>query len=57
METYCVSCKKHTANKKSSVRKTNKNRLILSSNKKCVLCVARIHLLKIKNTILIISLK
>ena len=32
METYCVSCKKYTANKKSSVRKTKQNRLMLLSN-------------------------
>ena len=32
METYCVSCKKYTANKNSSVRKTKQNRLMLSSN-------------------------
>ena len=29
METYCVSCKKYTANKNSSVRKTKQNRLML----------------------------
>ena len=28
-ETYCVSCKKNTVNKKSSVRKTEQNRLML----------------------------
>ena len=32
METYCVSCKKNTANENSGVRKTDKNRLMLSSN-------------------------
>ena len=33
METYCVSCKKYTAKKNSSARKTkNKNRLMLLSN-------------------------
>ena len=32
METYCVSCKKSTANKNSSVRKTKQNRLMLLSN-------------------------
>ena len=26
METYCVSCKKYTANKNSNVRKTKQNR-------------------------------
>ena len=36
METYCVSCKKNTANENSSVRKTDKNRLMLSSN--CAAC-------------------
>ena len=29
METYCVKCKKYTANENSSVRKTNQNRLML----------------------------
>ena len=28
-ETYCVSCKKHTANENSSVRKTKENRLMI----------------------------
>ena len=32
METYCVSCKKYTADENSSVRKTNQNRLMLFSN-------------------------
>ena len=32
METYCVSCKKKTANKTSSVRRTKQNRLTLVSN-------------------------
>ena len=32
METYCVSCKKYTANANSSVRKTKQNRLMLSPN-------------------------
>ena len=36
VETYCVSCKKYTANENSSVRKTKKNRLMLLSN--CVIC-------------------
>ena len=36
METYCVSCKKNTANENSSVRKTKPNRLILLSN--CATC-------------------
>ena len=31
METYCVSCKKYTANENSSVRETNQNRLIVLS--------------------------
>ena len=33
METYCVSCKKYTANENSSVRKTKQNILILLSNR------------------------
>ena len=32
MENYRVSCKKNTANKNSTVRKTKQNRLILLSN-------------------------
>ena len=32
MKIYCVSCKKHTANEFSNVRKTKKNRLMLLSN-------------------------
>ena len=32
METDCVSCKKKTANKNSSVRKSKQNRLMLLSN-------------------------
>ena len=36
METYCVNCKKNTANKNSSVRKTKQNRLMLLSN--CAIC-------------------
>ena len=32
METYCVSCKKYTANENSSVRKTKQNKLMLLSN-------------------------
>ena len=32
METYCVSCKKNTANENSSTRKTKQNKLTLSSN-------------------------
>ena len=36
METHCVSCKKNTANKNSSVRRTKQNRLMLVSN--CAVC-------------------
>ena len=32
METYCVSWKKYTANKNSSFKKTQQNRLMLLSN-------------------------
>ena len=32
METYCVSCKKYTANKGSSIRKTNQNKLMFLWN-------------------------
>ena len=36
MQTYCVSCKKYTANENSSVRKTKQKRLMLLSN--CTIC-------------------
>ena len=36
METYYVSCKKNAANKNSSVRRTQQNRLTLASN--CAIC-------------------
>ena len=36
METYCVSCKKNTENRNSSVRNTKQNRLMLLSN--CAIC-------------------
>ena len=39
MENYCASCKKYTANKNSSVRKTKQNRLTLLSN--CAICGKR----------------
>ena len=32
METYCISCKKTTANENSSIRKTKRTRLMLLSN-------------------------
>ena len=32
MQTYCISCKKYTANKNSCVRKTKQNRLRPLSN-------------------------
>ena len=32
MKTYCVSCKKNTANENSNVRKTKQNILMLLSN-------------------------
>ena len=32
METYCVSCKKNTANKNTSARKTKQSILMLLSN-------------------------
>ena len=32
METYYVTCKRNTANKRSSVRRTKQNRLMLVSN-------------------------
>ena len=39
METYCVSCKKITANKNSSVKRTKQNRLMPASN--CTICGKR----------------
>ena len=36
MEASCICCKKNTANKNSSVRKTKQNRLMLLSN--CTIC-------------------
>ena len=36
MQTYCVSCKKYTANENSSVRKTKQKRLMLLSH--CTIC-------------------
>ena len=35
-ETYCGSCKKNTASKNSSVRRTKENTLMLVSN--CAIC-------------------
>ena len=54
METYCVSCKKYTANENSSVRRTKQNRLMLLSNR--AICGKKNRLLfRIQNsTILII---
>ena len=50
MKTYCISCKKNTANKNSSVRKAKQNILILLSS--CPVCGKK----KMKNfTILMIS--
>ena len=36
VETNCASCRKHTANKNSSIRKTKQNKLMLLSN--CAIC-------------------
>ena len=36
METYCISCKKYTANENSNVTKLNKIDLMLLSN--CAIC-------------------
>ena len=51
MEMYCISCKKNTANKKSSVRRTIQNRLMLLSN--CAVSGKKKHedLLKIKKLV------
>ena len=56
--TYCVSCKKNTANTSSSVRKTKQKRLVLLSN--CAVCAIKSQLsLRIKKLIIfpMISLK
>ena len=39
VEMYCVNCKKNTANKNYSVRRTKQNRLILVSN--CAVCTEK----------------
>ena len=51
MGRYFISCKKYTANKNSSVRKTKQNRLMLLSNSAIGAIGARENqlLLKIKN--------
>ena len=50
METYCVSCKKYSANENSSFRKTEQNRLMLLSD--CAVCGKKNPLLlKIKKLI------
>ena len=36
MKTYCLSCKKKTANQTSSVTRTKQNKIILLSN--CTVC-------------------
>ena len=57
METYCVSCKKYTANENSNVRKTKQKRLMLLSN--CAACgKKKLTFIKIENsTVLMINLK
>ena len=53
METYCVSSKKNTANKNSSIRKTKQNRLMLLRN--CAVCGKKNQLpLKINNSRILI---
>ena len=36
METYCVICKRNTANENSGARRTTQNRLMVQSN--CSIC-------------------
>ena len=57
METYCISCKKYTANENSSVRKNKQHRLMLLSN--CIICgKKKLTFIKKKNSsILMINLK
>ena len=47
MKTYCVSCKKKTSDKNSSVRRTKQNSLILVSNR-AIYCKKNQGSLKIK---------
>ena len=47
MKTYCVSCKKKTSDKNSSVRRTKQNSLILVSNH-AIYCKKNQGSLKIK---------
>ena len=57
METYCVRCKKNTANGNSSIRKTKQYRLMLLSN--CAVCGKKksTFIEKKNSIILMISLK
>ena len=56
METYCVSGKKYTANKNSSVRKIKQNRLMLLSN--CAACSKKKStFIKNKNSTILIILQ
>ena len=53
---YCVSCKKHTVNENSNVRKAKQNRLMFLSN--CTACARKNQLLyEIENSIILINLK
>ena len=49
METYCVSCKKNTANRKSSVKRTKQNRLMNVSS--CAICGMKNHIIIQSQTI------
>ena len=46
METYCVSCKKNTAGKISSVRKIKKNRLIIFVSNFAIFSKKNINVIK-----------
>ena len=53
MDTYCVSCKKYTANENRSVPKTKQNMLMNLSN--CAACGKK--KLRIQNSTIFIDLK
>ena len=49
METYCITCKKNTANENSSVKKTKQYRLMILSN--CAVCgIKKLTFVKKKRT-------
>ena len=62
METYCVSCKKNTANENLSVRNTKQDRSMILSNcsdcgKKKLMFTKNLHLQGLHQTIVLIKFK